>query len=294
MKLPNFYLFEPLNALKEKMGIARDKLGNIDVPIDPGRLTQAELERLTSQDGLDISLDDLRVLEDGTLAYKDSRVLLYIRDVTVYGDHEVEPRYHLANCSTLENMREKKRFNRYVISTRTDGKFNLNVIKGLSANTRLTALSVCQNCLGHLRYNGFHMHWSGGKRITAVRTFELLEFFQKFPKSLHTQTPKYNSDNAPLNTYTSDFEQISRRARAAAGFKCQECGVDCSSESYQRYLHTHHVDGDKSNNTDDNLNVLCLVCHAEEHPHMRGLPEFQHFKRLRAGLLQGREGTLRY
>jgi hypothetical protein len=49
-------------------------------------LTALELERLTSQDGLDISLDDLKVLEDGTLAYKDSRVLLYIRDVPIYGD----------------------------------------------------------------------------------------------------------------------------------------------------------------------------------------------------------------
>jgi hypothetical protein len=289
MKLPNFYMFEPLNVLKEKMGLGRDAVGNIDVLVDPGRLTAIELERLTSQDGLDISLDDLKVLEDGTLAYKDSRVLLYIRDVAVYGDREAEPRYHLSNCSTLKEMRERKRFSsRYVVSTRTDGQFNLNIIKGANTNTRLTRLSVCQNCLGFLSFNGFRMYWRRPQRVAAVRSFELDDFFRRFPKSLHTQTPKYNSGNAPLNTYGPDFKHVSGRAKAADHFKCGGCGVDLSSESHKRFLHTHHIDGDKSNNNTANLNVLCLVCHAEEHPHMKGLPEFHHFQRLRAGLLRGR------
>ena len=86
MKLPNFYDFEPLNSLKERMGLAREDLGALDVHVGASRLTAAELERLTSQDGLDISSDQLRILDDGTLAYKDSRVLLYIRDVSVMGN----------------------------------------------------------------------------------------------------------------------------------------------------------------------------------------------------------------
>ena len=91
MKLPDFYHFEPLNSLKERMGLGRADLGTLEVHIEVGRLTAAELERLTSQDGLDISPDDLRILDDGTLAYKDSKVLLYIRDVSVMGDREPEP-----------------------------------------------------------------------------------------------------------------------------------------------------------------------------------------------------------
>jgi hypothetical protein len=83
MKLTDFRHFEPLNSLKEKMGIPRDSFGSLTVMIEAGRLSELELEKLTSQDGLEISLDDLRVLDDGTLAYKNSRVLLYIRDVAV-------------------------------------------------------------------------------------------------------------------------------------------------------------------------------------------------------------------
>jgi hypothetical protein len=257
-------------------------------------LTALELERLTSQDGLDISLDDLKVLEDGTLAYKDSRVLLYIRDVPIYGDRESEPRYHLSNCSTLKEMRERKRFNsRYVVSTRTDGIFNLNIIKGTSAATKLTPLAVCQNCLGFLSFNGFRMYWGRPQRVRAVRSFSLDEFFQQYPRSLHTQTPKYNSDNAPLNTYSPDFDRTSKMVKAAARYRCESCDVDLSLEGHRRFLHTHHIDGDKSNDEAANLKALCLVCHAKEdrHRHMKALPEFKQFQKLRAELLQAKQIT---
>src|SRR5664280_545773 len=170
MKLPNFYVFDPLNRLKERMGIARDTFGSLDVVIDAARLTEFELEKLTSQDGLDISLADLRVLDDGTLAYKNSRVLLYIRDVAIYGDREPEPRYHLSNCSTLIKMRERNRFNsRYVVSTRIDGTFNLNLIDGTRTKSKLTKLTVCQNCLGFLEFDGFRMDWRRPQRANAVQ-----------------------------------------------------------------------------------------------------------------------------
>jgi hypothetical protein len=292
MKLPNFYMFEPLNVLKEKMGLPRDAQGSIDVVVNPGRLTALELERLTSQDGLDISLDDLKVLEDGTLAYKDSRVLLYIRDVPVYGDRQSEPRYHLSNCSTLKEMRERKRFNsRYVVSTRTDGIFNLNIINGVKTVTKLTQLAVCQNCLGNLSFNGFRMYWGRPQRTGAVRSFSLDEFFRQYPRSLHIQKPKYNSDTAPLNTYSPEFERIGKAVRAAAGFRCESCDVDLSAEAHKRFLHTHHIDGDKSNNDSTNLKALCLVCHAKEHPGMKALPEFKRFQGLRDELLQARQGV---
>ena len=283
MKLTDFRNFELLNTLKERMGIPRDVFGELTVLVDAARLSELELEKLTSQDGLEISIDDLRVLKDGTLAYKNSRVLLYIRDVPVYGDHQSQPRYHVSNCKTLITMREQKRFEtRYVVSTRTDGQFNLNFIDGGVSRSSIHRLMVCQHCLGHLGFNGFRQYWRKKQRAAAVQSFTLEDFFAQFPRSLHIENPKYNSDNAPLNTYGDDFSEISLKAKSAAKWMCQKCGFDLSSK--KGFLHTHHINGAKFDNSPINLKVLCYGCHADEpnHQHMKGHPNYTHFKIIKA------------
>jgi hypothetical protein len=126
MKLPDFFKFEPLNRLRSRMGIADGQYGSFSAEIDASRLTLDELDRLTG-DGIDIYFNELTVLPDGTLGYKGNRVLLYIKDVHVYGDQESEPRYHLFNCATLVNMTQSGRFERYVISTKSNGEFRINL-----------------------------------------------------------------------------------------------------------------------------------------------------------------------
>lgn len=46
------------------------------------------------------------------------------------------------------------------------------------------------------------------------------------------------------------------------GERCQRCGATDD-------LHVHHIDRDHSNNTLDNLMVLCESCHQTEHAHDR-------------------------
>jgi len=82
MKLPDFFEFEPLNQVKRQMGMRDDDYA--------GRLTPPELESLFKE-GIDVELKDVTILPDGTLAYKDSRVLLYIKDVHINGHREWEP-----------------------------------------------------------------------------------------------------------------------------------------------------------------------------------------------------------
>ena len=243
MKLPNFYEFEPLNSVKAKMGIPRDVYGSLTVIIDSGRLTELELEKLTSATGLDISADDLTVLDDGTLAYKNSRVILYIRDVSVFRGREIEPRFHLANCETLQKMRSNKRFDRYVVSTSTDGRFNINVIDSGKVRKELFNLSVCQNCLNYLAFDDFEMQWPKRKRLELVAQFKISHFFEKYPRSLHSVTPKYNTDNAPLDVYSDDFSEVSLKVKNDAGWCCQRCGINLSEPEKRKRLHVHHING---------------------------------------------------
>lgn len=276
MKLPNFYEFEPLNILKEKMGIPRGDYGTLTVLVDPSRLTELELEKLTSSIGLDISPDELTVLPDGTLAYKNSRVLLYIRDVTIY-----EPRIHLANCATLQDMREQKRFSRYVVSTNTDGMFRINIVEKNMTRSEIRGLSVCQNCLKCLGLGGFSSTWSKQKKMSFVSNFNIQDFFKVYPKSLHVNIPYYNSDNSPENIYSVDFPEISRKYRESVNWICKRCGISLENPSWRKWLHVHHVNGVKSDNSPSNLEALCIRCHADKprHEYMKKTKDYQDFQK---------------
>jgi hypothetical protein len=262
-------------------------LGTFSPSFSLDRLTLAEIDKL-SRAGIEIPLEDVRVLDDGTLAYKDSRVLLYIRDVTLYhGGRSQErslPRFHVSNCRTLQDMRDKNRFARYVVATRDDGRFDLNIAVSGSGKLlpRQEQLNVCQNCLTKLSFDGFRSDWTYPKKSESVVHFSLQRFFALYPKSLHVKTPSHTDRTAPLNKYPDNFTEISRKIKRDIKWTCEACHVDCSATGLQRFLQVHHKNAQKNENHRANLVALCLRCHAEEplHVHIKNLPEYREFIRL--------------
>ena len=286
MKLPNFLKFPELDDLRVRMGIPPNVYGTLEILIDPARLSEDELERLTSPEGIGIgSLHDIRVLVDGTLAFKNSRVLLYIRDHSVYSGRSIDPKFHIANCETLKEMKRRARAARYVVAARLDGTFRLNIIDGNKKTETLRKLAVCQNCMAMLEFDGFQMRLPRPSRYRLVNAFTLDRFFEQFPRSLHEIRPEHDSDTAPLNDYAQDFSAKSNILRAAANWRCQnaECGVHLWKPEHRRFLHVHHINGVKWDDTSHNHKVLCIGCHANEpsHGHMKGLPEYKSFMAIR-------------
>jgi hypothetical protein len=163
-------------------------------------------------------------------------------------------------------MRASGRFERYVVSTRDDGKFQINFLATNASEIR--ALCVCQNCLEHIQYHGFSHETGRTKKQKIVDSFSLQAFFQEYPKSLHPHYPKYNSADAPLNDYPSNWDSISRAIREAAHWRCQgPCGRNFSALTSRKFLHVHHVNGLKHDNIPTNLRALCIECHANETQH---------------------------
>lgn len=292
MKLPDFLIWSELNALRQQMGAY--ELGELSLKADPNRLTEAELEKLVNG-GLDVAVDEVRVLPDGTLAYKDSRVLVYIRDVASYGRRqsggtEGLPRFHFANCDTLQKMRQEKRYDRYVVAARQDGLFEVNLIE----NNRIVQssperLRVCQNCLAALAFDGFSMSMQKEARLKRVGGFRLERFFELYGRALMIDRPSHNSDSGPANLYPDDFEAVASRIKEARGWRCEgeECGVVLRERTLRKYMHVHHVNGLKHDSRDENLVLLCLVCHSNQpyHGHMSNLRELEHFRSIRERLL---------
>lgn len=286
MKLPDFRQFQPMNALRHRMGA--DKLGQFAPNIHVKTLSEVDLIKLRTG-GIELeSLDEIRVLDDGTLAYKDSRVLVYIRDISTYRAHkrlqEQLPKFHLSNCDTLRKMRQRNRFERYVISTRDDGQFEVRHIQEAGDPvTELLALNVCKNCLDELKFNGYQRQTPLNIRLQLFSEFKLEDYFTQYPRSPINRPPLHTDRTSPLNDYTDDFEFISKRLKAEKGWVCPHCHVDLSAPQLRRYLHSHHKNGRKNDNRPSNLEVMCIGCHADQpmHGHLKRLPEYLNFQRMR-------------
>lgn len=270
MKLPDFYLFEPLNVLKQRMGIPRERYGTLHVEFKLAGLSFDDLEKL-EKEGIDVRFDELIFLQDRTISFKGNRVLVYIRDRSAFAD---VPKFHVASCITLVDMKQKHQIDKYVVATRMDGLFELNITGDGRPKRQLRRLDVCKNCLDHLQYKNYSHNSRNEVKQRAIRDFSITEFFERYPTSLSENTPRYNSDNAPVNDYTEDFEQVSLRFRESKNWTCEECGTKLATK--REYLHTHHRNGLKNENQPDNLQALCIACHAEKpnHGHMKRDPRY--------------------
>ena len=275
MKLTDFTKDVELNKLRIKMNA---ELVTYVTTASRRTITPEELEALATK-GIEIPLREVEVLNDGTFTYKGRRVVVYIRDVVSYRDDYSMPKFHLAMCETLLMMREEGRYEkRYVVATRDDGLFRIQRVDGTRILSAIEEkLDVCQNCLHSLHYKGFSKSDRRNKKRDSVENFSLSSFFDEFGPSTVWTTPDFDSNHAPTNVYSVDFYRIAKTIKERRGFRCENCG----RRPEARFLHVHHINGQKSDNSERNLRVLCVGCHADapRHGHMKATPGFKEFQR---------------
>ena len=267
MTLPDFIAFEPFNRLRRLMNAPLPDEFSTGYTIN--RLTQDDLDRaLEGIEGVTVDdISDVEVLSDGTLVYTGWRVLLYIRDRRAalgYDPVNNLPKFHIANCRTLKEMRERGQIEKYVISRRTDGKFKMNFIYEFGrADSAICELKVCRNCLIRLSYK-MYRQMDGKAQTEIYKNFLLDEYFVAYPNDQISTLPGHTDDTAPLNDYDDGFRETSARYRAKHSWTCEneKCRVDLSHPSYRKYLHTHHVNGQKHDDRRENHKALCIRCHA--------------------------------
>jgi hypothetical protein len=277
-KLINFLEMPELNQLRHVMGAPLAK--NIKTTMKISLLDEKYIKML-GVEGIEISsFDDIQPQKDKTLGYKGQRVLLYIRDINHYREstnHHL-PKFHVSLCKKLEEMIKSGRWQRYVVANRDDRFFSVNIN---NRGSEWLELKVCQYCLETLSWYGFSFRtMQSYQRKIIVSAFTVNGFFKKFPRSLFSIAPTHTSDTAPVNDYSKDWAAVSERLKREHDYKCSSsnCRIKLMGGD-RKYLHVHHINGLKNDNTRSNLKVLCIRCHAHEpyHEHVKADVYYKEF-----------------
>ncbi|TYC63823.1 HNH endonuclease [Marinobacter sp. BW6] len=256
---------EQLWAQVRKMGAAeRPYTLNISLP-DP----LPDIVNRFNEGGAEIELKDVETT-GGLLSSNGAQIVLYIPDQGQNIDSVLEnghegKKVHVADCQTLEQMRQRNRFQRYRAVVNTSGDFE---VFGYSKNTFSSRegsarLRVCINCLKHLNYRGYVS--TPARQREILSQFDLKNFFAHY-SSLFRYLPKSFIEDK--GGYAENWKEVSARYRESKEYICESCGVDLKQA--KALLHTHHIDGNKRNNNEANLQALCADCHRKQplHDHM--------------------------
>lgn len=242
------------------------------VDFDWDTVTRPEPIDIELDTGKEIALEELKVM-DGLLTVQGRQVLLYIPDqgfrytlAEIQEDPRNGRRYHVADCSTLDDMRGRKRFERYIVTNNLSGEFK---VSGKDANRQdvegKANLLVCRNCLRKLNYKNYLY----GIKNKIWKEFEIAVFFETY-STFFRSLPRNIPGRKLSNSYTADWGNISARVRKACNYTCAGCHVDLSDARHRSLLHVHHINGVRNDNRLENLKPLCVDCHRKEpfHEHM--------------------------
>jgi len=219
------------------------------------------------------------LLPDGTLV----RINFYIATKTV-DNHTLEDissdnlfKYHIYKCTTIAQMFNTGRKHRYKINNREDGTFfyTFHDFKGKILKTEENQkLNICKNCLKKFL----------GKNYASdldVKNFNLKDFHQQERSFFDFDLSEMEKgEYAQPNVYVQQWQKISTQIKRKKDYTCSECGFKPKNNYQQRFIHTHHLNGDKLNNHEDNLQVICIKCHSEVdryHTRIKSSSNYQEF-----------------
>jgi hypothetical protein len=170
------------------------------------------------------------------------------------------PVLHIYNCDTTDDISRRMK----VTTTSQNTFFSRDRNKNIKAN-----LEICKKCTRNLR-----------------KKFDLrlgLNTFSNFVLALEETDKRQLITNS--DGYIINWKQVSYCYRDTKNFICEKCGYKAKEINEQKFLHTHHIDGIKTNNKRNNLQCLCVKCHSEVDEFHRAKFSFEGLSQLQEFLM---------
>jgi hypothetical protein len=246
--MSSFYSFTSLQkAVEEAFGLDIDpEGGEFKVEQKITRLESYEIDKVIFKDG-DIYLKDGDEEYKGFLVKEENYRKAYYDRELGYPSHL--PKFHTTECKTLEEMKFKGRFDGVYIFSNTA----IERKEHPDGGAQMSDLRVCKNCLG-----------LDDKINELVYTKEFVEEHLNSDENgeskgfkKHDLPKQYEKDEWG---YVNGWDEISLGYRAKMGYICEECSINLSKNRY--YLEVHHMNSNKTDNRESNLQCLCTECHS--------------------------------
>jgi hypothetical protein len=259
-----------LNINLDLLDSAIIKMGAEPIAFTPKETKIEEIDKiLGSTSGQKLNINDIEVNLDGggIFEYQGRQVLLFIPNQfnsldDILHNSMKGNRFHVADCITLQKMKQNNKYNKYSVTNNLSGKFTI-FNRDNESSTVESKLHVCKNCLEKLNYKNYKNEKYNQQQI--FENFDIGEFFEKY-SILFEYLPNVDiEEQTKTSKYTKDWDEVSKKYRTSKNYICETC--DTSFIKYKYLLHTHHINGIKNNNSQNNLKAVCIDCHRKEPNH---------------------------